>query len=316
MAISDTDQFSPQEPEITIRPPEVDDEAEDQGDAEPQFQPNAAKQQGAATDRPKSTPGGRAAKREASLAAMSTKVRDEVSGSVKQQLAEMESRFAQMILAAQGGNRQEQPQQRGPGPAESRLGEIAQAMQSELAAFQAHDARKGQYDLSRYHQLKTSHDQLNARIGAQQMLAEMGLTPQALQQMRQPQPAANVEAQVAMQTRFQTVAAAYPWINDGAADPQFKRAAAVGRYRETLIAMGRPDNVQTDLEAALHIQNAMGIRPTSAPRGNPAPYSNPLGGDRGGGGGQREVKLPTAALRGVSKQEMEFIQKALFSGEE
>lgn len=316
MAISDTDQFSPQEPEITIRAPEVDDEAEDQGDAEPQFQPNAAKQQGAATDRPKSTPGARAAKREASLAAMSTKVRDEVSGSVKQQLAEMESRFAQMILAAQGGNRQEQPQQRGPGPAEARLGEIAQAMQSELAAFQSHDARKGQYDLSRYHQLKNQHDQLNARIGAQQQLAELGLTPQMLQQMRQPQQAVNVEAQVAMQTRFNAIKAQFPWIEDPANDPKNQRAYAVGRYRDSLLAMGRHDNMNTDIEAALHIQNTMGLRAAGVPRGNPAPYSNPLGGDRGGGGGQREVKLPSAALRCASKQEMEFIRKALFSDEE
>jgi hypothetical protein len=316
MAISNTDQFTPSEPEVTIRAPEVDDEADDTQDAEPQFQPNAAKTPGDRAPATARTGGeSRKAKREASLAAMSTKVRDEVSGSVKQQLTEMENRFNQMLMAASRGQ-QQTAQQQGPSPVEQRVAEVAQAMQAELSAFQNHDAKKGAYDLTRYHQLKNQHDQLNARIGAAAQLQEMGITPQMLQQMRQGQQPVNVEARVAMQTRFQQVSAQFPWIEGGADDPKFQRAAAVGRYREALIAMGRPDNVQTDMEAALHVQNTLGIRPAAGiPRGNPAPYSNPLGGDRGGGGPRQEVKLPSAALRGVSKQEMDYIQKALFSEE-
>jgi hypothetical protein len=138
-----------------------------------------------------------------------------------------------------------------------------------------------------------------------------------VRQMRQPQQQRDTTAEVQTNYRYQQVKAAFPWIEEKAADGTYANALAVGRYRDYLHASGRPDNEQTDMEAALHVQNERGLRGRQAPpRGNPAPFMNPMGGDVGGGSAPRAMKLPAAVLRGLNPRELAHMKNSLFSDDE
>ena len=320
MSISDSDQFVPVEPEVTINAPEPEDDSDD--GQESTFQP---KQQGQAAqaprqpgDKQRATGDNRKGRREA-FSRATEQLEQKLQASQQRQFDEMKTFFAQQLAAANqaAGVRQAPAAAPGPDPTQQRIAEVAASMQSELAAFRAHDPSKGQYDLKRYYDLKANHDALAARAGTIQTLQEMGLTPQMLQQMRQGPPAPPTAAEVQMNYRYNQLKEAFPWMEDRAADGTWANATAVGRYRDYLHSVGRPDNSDTDREAALHVQNERGLRGRQAPpRGNPAPFMNPMGGDVGGGSAPRAMKLPAAVLRGLNPRELAHMKNSLFSDDE
>ena len=323
MAISNTDQFTPTEPEVTIRADEPDDDELD--GQESTFEPNKqqARDPGApaaprAPRDPSRTPGDTRKGRREAFSRATEQLEQKLIASQKAQFAEMNASFQQMLAQATAAARPAAPAAApAQDPSNQVIADVATAMQSELAAFRAHDPSKGQYDLKRYYDLKARHDQLAARAGTIQTLQEMGLTPQMLQQMRQPQQQRDTTAEVQMNYRYQQLKQAFPWMEEKATDGTYANASAVGRYRDYLHACGRPDNEQTDMEAALHVQNERGLRGRApAPRGNPAPFMNPTGGDVGGGAAPSSMKLPAAVLRGLNPRELAHMKKTLFSDDE
>jgi hypothetical protein len=315
MAISSTDQHAISEPTVSLKETSADEDvADDDGDdAEPAQEAAQPRQAGPKAQGKGKGANTRQGRREAFRGA-TDQVRNEVLESVRSEMGQFKTQFQQMMdqarqqSAPQGG---QQRQQQGPTAFEGRMAEIDRAIQAEMAAFQNHDPRQGKYDLARYNELKRSQDKMVARAEAIGLLQEIGITPEMLQRMQQPQQEQSPGDNPAIRYRWEKTKESYPWIADE------KNALAVGNYKAYLVrGLGRPDNIQTDLEAAAHVQNELGLGQRSAPRGNPAPFAGIGGGERGGGNAPREVRMPAAALRGLSKEEMSAVNRAVFSADE
>jgi hypothetical protein len=313
MAMS-TDQNGISEPTVSLKEPSeednevADDEGEGGGEA---GAPPAQQARVPGQQRPQGKQGTRKDRR-AAFQGATEQIESRLRQSMQNELGQFKSQFQQMLDSA----RQKAAPQQGaaaPGPSafDNRMGELDRAIQAELSAFQAHDHRTGRYDLTRHNALKREQEKLVARAEAVSTLRELGITPEMLQQMKQGgQREQGTGNDPHLIVRFEKVAEQYPWIRE------VQNASAVGRYKNYLVhGLGRPDNVETDMEAASRVQNELGLGQRNPPRARPGAYAGIPGGERAGGGAQREVRLPAAAMRGLSADEVKAIQSQVFSEE-
>jgi hypothetical protein len=320
MAISSTDQHSISEPEISIKEPGVDDDEladDEEAPAAPEARQRADGTQKPVTPRVGGKQGGDSRRdRRGAFRSASEQMRNEVLESVRSEMGQFKTQFQQMMDQARTAAQPATPAaQAGPSAYDKRLSEVTRAMQAEMSAYQNHNPKSGAYDLTRYNELAMQEKRLIAEGMTYQTLERLGLTPEMVQRMKNPQQGPDVATSVAMNARYQQVAQAYPWIEKADANGKFTNATAVARMRDYLEAAGRPPGIQTDLEAAAKVQNELGLAPNRAPRANPAPYQGVSSGERGGAAGPREVRMPAAAMRGLSKDEMAMVSKAVFSEE-
>ncbi len=291
--------------EAVIREPEAPDDTDDASDGgEPSDGGQAAApqrgQDGKFQRGPK--PGNRKDRRQA-FADRERQIEERVSQRVAQQFDGMRSEFQRMIAAVQPQQQPRQPQDQAP----DELSVIAEAIDAEIAAFKAHDRTKGEYNLSRYNKLRARMEQINGERGAFAALRRIGLTPEMLQQMRQPRQEGGLAA-AQINARWVAMTSEFPWIKNA------EHARAVGAYRNYLInGLGRPDDLDTDREAAAHIaaQKRLGAR--VPPRGNEQRYAGMRGDDGAGERSPREVRLPKGALHGLSAEELKAVQAAMFA---
>jgi hypothetical protein len=319
MAISSTDQHSISEPEISIKEPDADDDIVDdeEAPAAPEARQRADGTQKPATPRVGGKQGGDSRRdRRGAFRTASEQMRNEVLESVRSEMGAFKTQFQQMMDQARtAAQPAASAAQAGPSAFDKRLGEVTRAMQAEMSAYQNHNPKSGAYDLTRYNELAMQEKQLVAESMTYKTLERLGLTPEMVKRLQNPQQGPDVATSVAMNARFQQMAQAYPWIEKADANGKFTNATAVARMRDFLEASGRPPGIQTDLEAAARVQNELGLASTRAPRANPAPYQGVSSGERGGAAGPREVRMPAAAMRGLSKDEVAAISKAMFADE-
>jgi len=231
-------------------------------------------------------------------------IEERVSARVRSDLEGMRGEFQRMIEAVRP---REQPrQQQDQRPDEVQV--INRAIESEIAAFKAHDRTKGEFDLTRYNQLRTRLEEINGERGFFNGLRRIGLTPEMLQQMRQPRQEGGGLAAAQINARWVAVSSEFPWIKNA------EHARAVGAYRNYLInGLGRPDDLDTDREAAAYIAAQKRLGGRVPPRGNEQRYAGMRGDDGRGESAPREVRLPKGALHGLSKEELQAVQAAVFA---
>jgi len=307
MAIDSSDQKTVStEAETVIREPE-DVETEDSsepgegdssGDGQAAQGSQPVRQPNGQFGKPKT--GGNRRERRQAFQQSTQQIEERVSARVAEQMAQFQSQFQQMLQQAQRPS--EQPRQAEP---DQTMEMLEAALNSEVAALQAHDHRKGPPDFTRYNQLKRRMEALGQERTVLGMFQRLGITPEVLQRLRQPQAAGPHP----MEARYYAVRNEFPWISDAT------HARSVGAYRQYLInGLGRPDTIDTDREACAHVAAQKGLG-RQVPRGNPQRYAGMRGGDEGGGRGPREVRLPAGALHGLSKDELAAVQGAMFSDE-
>lgn len=292
-----------------IREPEAPDDTGDgdggEGAADVEGGQAAAPQRGQDGKFQRGPKAGNRRDRRQAFADTQRQIEERVSQRVAQQFDGMRSEFQRMIEAVRP---REQPREQDQAPDEMQV--ISRAIDSEIAAFKAHDRTKGEFDLTRYNQLRSRMEQINGERGAIAALRRIGLTPEMLQQMRQPRQEGGLAA-AQINARWVAVSSEFPWIKNA------EHAKAVGAYRNYLInGLGRPDDLDTDREAAAHIaaQKRLGAR--VVPRGNEQRYAGLRGDDGAGERSPREVRLPKGALHGLSPDELKAVQTAVFSGGE
>jgi hypothetical protein len=318
MAISSSDQMTSTEPETVIKEPEddgADDDAADEGGGEPA----AARGAEAKTPGLRPVPGakqngqnGTRRDRRGAFTSAAAQVEERVSKRVQEEMTKMRGEFSGALAAiranAGGGQQQAASGGQQQDPYASAITDIEAAMASEMKAFNAHDHAKSQFDASRYNQLQGKKNKLVAEQTTIETLRALGVTPQMLQQMRQGGGRQPFDREAQMATRFHSLQQEFDWISDA------KNAGAVGKYRNYLLSIGREDSFETDREAASHVASQLGLGRRELPRGT-ARMPPPGGGDRGDARGAREMRLPSAAIRGLSADEQKAVRASLFADE-
>ncbi len=291
--------------EAVIREPEAPDDTNDGSDGgEPSEGGQAAAPQRGQDGKFQRAPkqGNRRDRRQA-FADRERQIEERVSQRVAQQFDGMRSEFQRMIAAVQQPQQPRQQQDQAP----DEMSVIAAAIDSEIAAFKAHDRTKGEFNLTRYNQLRARMEQINGERGAIAALRRIGITPEMVQQMRQPRQEGGLAA-AQINARWVAVSSEFPWIKNQ------ENARAVGAYRNYLISgLGRPDDLDTDREAAAHIAAQKRLGGRVPPRGNEQRYAGMRGDDGRGETGPREVRLPKGALHGLSPEELKAVQAAMFA---
>ncbi len=300
-----SNQNSVSESSVSITEPDEDNEVSDdtETDAAP-AKVEAREPRAPGQAQPGQKTGNRRDRRDA-FKGVRDQLRDEVLGTVRNELGQFSTRFEQMLSQVRQPPQQPQPAQAKQADAfEGRLSEIDRAIQAEMSAMR-NSPEPGKYDLSRYNQLKREQEKTLARAEAIGLLREMGLTPEMVSQLKNGQNRQPYDREAQNVTRFYEVAKSFPWVKDPA------KAKQVGAFRNYLLNVGRPDSLETDLEAAAHVQNELNLAPPPS-RGRPPTGGFP-GQNTGGGGGRREVRLPSAVMNGLSPDEQRAVQAAVFS---
>lgn len=297
--------------ENTLTAPEPADDVGGDGADEGEGQSSAPEGQTSAAERGadgkflKPQGGNRRGRREA-FQKTTEQMENRVTERVRQEMQAFESRFQQMLGAQRP--QQQAPQQQGP-QTDPTLDALETALQSEIAALTAHDHSKGKPDFSRYNTLQARIQHARSEAATLAVLQRIGLTPDALQRMRQP-PRESFGKEAQYSARFYTMANEFPWLN------QAEHAKSVGAYRRYLIdGLGRPDTIDTDREAAAHIaaQKRLGAR--QVPRGNEQRFAGMRSNEGGGERPSREVRLPQGVLQHLSPDELKRAQGAIFDAE-
>lgn len=314
MAIDSTDQTQPvitESKETVLREPEPDDNDTDEGGADQ----SASDQNGQAQRLPNGQfqprqPGQRMSRQERRAARQ-----QEIDRAVGERTAALERSFNERfdrMLQGLASQRQQpvSPQQQAPDPAAAEMQTLQNALQAEIAAFQAHDRSKGNYDLGRYYQIQQRMQEISASRGAERAafmaLQRLGLTPDMVRRFQAQQSESNIPQH--LQQRFYTLLNEFEWM----ANPE--HAKAVRTYKDYLITVqGRPDGLATDREAAAHVAAARRLGGGQLPRGNEQRYAGVRGDAGADGGGQREVRLPSGVLNGLTPDELQRAQRNIFA---
>lgn len=274
-----------------------------------------APQQGAAKTpgqtRQKGTGGSRKDRRSSYADGLRKQITEEVSGSFRNELSTLKTEFSRMLdgIRQQSAPQQQRQQVPQADPFAQQLADIDAAREAELKLLSAHDRTKGAFDFTRYRKLENDRTALLARREAMGVLQQMGLTQQAIQQMRQGRQGGS-DIDVIYKARFDRLQEEFPFLQDG------NIAGQVGAYRRYLRQSGRPDTFEVDREAVLHVAAQRGIQIKPVPRGDARMYQSPGPGERGGGRQPREMRLPAAVVNALDPDEQRLAAQAIFSGGE
>lgn len=297
-------------------PEELEDQDLGSEDPTPIPEPKTVAEKVEAQGRPPRRPGDTRRGRREAFAKSNEKLKNELATGFKAELKQMEDRFAAQLQAARqaAAPQSQQGQQQAPqgDQFDAKLKEVGTSMQREMALFQAHRANpnaKGDFDLSRYNELRQQEIQIHAQRMAFQTMREMGLTPELLKRLQSEQPRQAYDRESQNQFRFNQLQSEFPHIKGDA-------WAVVGNYRRYLLSIGREDTLDTDREAAAHVASERGLYPQQRPRPNEQRYTGVRSDNRGGPSGGQELRLPRAAVAGLSEQERRLAALAVRSGDE
>lgn len=296
-------------------PEELEDQDIGSEDPTPVPEPKTVAEKVDAANRPPRRPGDTRKGRREAFSKSTEKLKSELAGTFKAEMEQLKSSFAEQLAQARQAAAPQSAQQQAPqgDQFDAKLKEIGTGMQREMALYQAHRANpnsKGDFDLSRYNELRQQEIQIHAQRMAFQTMREMGLTPELLKQIQQGQGRQESYGREQQNMfRFNQLQTEFPGIKGDA-------WAAVGAYRRYLLTVGREDNLDTDREAAAHIAAERGLYAQQRPRANEQKYVGVRGDNRGGAPGGRELRLPSAAVRGLSPQERALASRDIFSGDE
>lgn len=299
-----------------IQPPEELEDQEPPGGAEaPAPEPKTVAEKVEAKNRPATPrrPGDNRKDRREAFSNATEKLKADLDSSFKAQLKQMQDNFTAQLAEARraAAPQQQQAPQQGGGEDQftAELKEIGTSMQREMALYQKSLNAKEPYDLTRYHELRHREIQIHARRMTFETMRSMGLTPDLLKQLQQGGARPEAYGREAQNMfRFNQLQSEFPQIKGDL-------WGAVGQYRRYLLSVGREDNLDTDREAAAHVAAERGLHAPQRPRANEARYAG-IRSDNRGAPAPREMRLPSAAVRGLSEHERKLAAQAIFSADE